>query len=371
MSSATKDSNFVSGITATNTTGGTSLDITTQNFAGVHPIHAAIVDGSGVQITSFGGGASTADGSTFVTNTTSGTLSMGVYQSTPDTLTTGKSGAIAIDINRNVKTVGNSAAGATDSGAPVKVGGKYNSTLPTLTDGQRGDNQLDAKSIVMMNNAYKLDSTNDSVTVVQPTSSNLKAVVDFSGTGTGTVQLWDGAAGVNNRVRLNDTSGNGITSNSTTFTSKFAPDSNLLGTLGTAFSTAGKIDIIGSVTPVPLSNSGWSFFYVAGGINATKQQIKAVSGTLGGWAWLYNPNTAATFLQIFNKASASVTVGTTAPDFVIVLPGIAAASATGSAANNEIVMGIAMSTGITIAATTTETGLTNPTNPIFCTFLYK
>lgn len=36
-------------------------------------------------------------------------------------------------------------SGSTDSGNPVKVGGVYNSTLPTFTNGQRGDIQLDAK----------------------------------------------------------------------------------------------------------------------------------------------------------------------------------------------------------------------------------
>lgn len=42
--------------------------------------------------------------------------------------------------------VGNAASGATDSGNPVKVGGKYNASAPTLTDGQRGDLQLDVNS---------------------------------------------------------------------------------------------------------------------------------------------------------------------------------------------------------------------------------
>ena len=37
------------------------------------------------------------------------------------------------------------AAGATDSGNPVKIGGKYNATQPTLTDGQRGDVQLTSR----------------------------------------------------------------------------------------------------------------------------------------------------------------------------------------------------------------------------------
>jgi len=44
-------------------------------------------------------------------------------------------------------------------------------------------------------------------------------------------------------VRNQDAAGNGITTNSTTFTAKFAWDTNLLGTLGTAFSTAGKVDV--------------------------------------------------------------------------------------------------------------------------------
>lgn len=41
---------------------------------------------------------------------------------------------------------GNVASGASDSGNPVKIGGKYNATNPTLTDGQRGDIQLDSRS---------------------------------------------------------------------------------------------------------------------------------------------------------------------------------------------------------------------------------
>jgi hypothetical protein len=44
-------------------------------------------------------------------------------------------------------------------------------------------------------------------------------------------------------VRAQDGAGNALTSNSTTFSSKYGLDNNLLGTLGTAFSTAGKVDV--------------------------------------------------------------------------------------------------------------------------------
>ena len=60
---------------------------------------------------------------------------------------------------------GNVASGAADSGNPVKVGGRYNSTPPTLTDGQRGDVQLDVSGNLKINLATRLDSTNDSVNV--------------------------------------------------------------------------------------------------------------------------------------------------------------------------------------------------------------
>jgi hypothetical protein len=49
-----------------------------------------------------------------------------------------------------VTAVGNVASGATDSGNPVKIGGVYNSTLPTLTTGQRGDVQLDSNGRVIV-----------------------------------------------------------------------------------------------------------------------------------------------------------------------------------------------------------------------------
>jgi hypothetical protein len=77
---------------------------------------------------------------------------------TTDQTTHGTTDLVAAD--------GKVAAGVTDSGNPVKVGGKYNSTLPTLTNGQRGDLQLDSSSLAIVNLGTKLDPVNDSVTAV-------------------------------------------------------------------------------------------------------------------------------------------------------------------------------------------------------------
>lgn len=101
-------------------------------------------------------------------NNVSGTVSLPTGASTSALQTTGNNSLASIDAGipaalgqttmassmpvvlasdqSTVAVGGNVAAGATDSGNPVKVGGKFNTALPTLTNGQRGDLQLDASS---------------------------------------------------------------------------------------------------------------------------------------------------------------------------------------------------------------------------------
>ncbi len=73
---------------------------------------------------------------------------------------------------------GNVAANAADSGNPVKVGGKYNATPPTLDDGDRGDLELDVKGNTKVTQATTLDKTNDSITNY-PVGCNM-SVVDLA-----------------------------------------------------------------------------------------------------------------------------------------------------------------------------------------------
>jgi len=65
----------------------------------------------------------------------------GVYNSTEPTLTTGQRGDIQLDANGNQIVAGSVASGATDAGNPIKVGGRYNSAPPSLSTGQRADLQ--------------------------------------------------------------------------------------------------------------------------------------------------------------------------------------------------------------------------------------
>lgn len=87
----------------------------------------------------------------------------GVYNLVPITLGDGEGVALAVDeLGRLI--LSSVAAGATDSGNPVKVGGVYNSTPPTLTTGQRGDLQFDANANTKTTLATGLNKTDDSVT---------------------------------------------------------------------------------------------------------------------------------------------------------------------------------------------------------------
>lgn len=92
-------------------------------------------------------------------------------------------------------------------------------------------------------------------------------------------------------TRTADGAGNLLTSNSSTFTAKFALDGNLLGTLGTAFSTAGKVDVKGADGDVFVRNATSANFLanvtlqtqtdtvMVGGVNI--KEINAVTPLMG------------------------------------------------------------------------------------------
>jgi hypothetical protein len=78
----------------------------------------------------------------------------------------------------------------------------------------------------------------------------------------------------------------------------------------------------------------------------------------------YNPNASVEYIQVWDVASGSITVGTTAPTYVIPIP-----ATTG--ANVEFSVGIAHATAINIAATTTPTGSTAPGTALVGFVIYK
>jgi hypothetical protein len=135
-------------------------------------------------------------------------------------------------------------------------------------------------------------------------------------------------------------------------------------------STASALDVnlktsaatVNTVT-LPATSGGLSFYSAQ--VNATKAAVKASAGQIYGYHFL-NTTAAIAYVQIFNVASGSVTVGTTTPDLVIPLPGN---STTGAGATLEISTGIAFSTAITLACTTTRGGSTGAA--VDCVIYYK
>lgn len=85
----------------------------------------------------------------------------------------------------------------------------------------------------------------------------------------------------------------------------------------------------------------------------TAQSIKASAGNLYKLN-VYNPNTAYAYVQIFDVATGSVTVGTTVPDYVVPVPALGSAT-------EDFAVPLGFSTAITYAATTTATGSGDPT----------
>lgn len=122
-------------------------------------------------------------------------------------------------------------------------------------------------------------------------------------------------------------------------------------------------------TNTPSTSGGLSVFNGTssdGGtaLTSTAQVIKASAGMVFGW-YIYNPNATAQFVQLYNTAQASVTVGTTNPLFMLTIPAT-------SAANVEFSNGIVFSNaGFSCSATSTAGGNGAPTTALDAVILYK
>lgn len=249
-------------------------------------------------VTGGGGGQQYAELNTTAPGT--GTLALGRYKASAPTLTDGQLYGLQLDSSGNLKVTGSlSVGGTTDnsaftagSGTGTPAMGFYHSVIDTVTDGRAATIGITNKRAMFVNlqnssgteigtssnpvqvtlantgaNTNKLLVTPDSVALPANQSVNISqinAVTPLMGngtTGTGSLRVTiasdNTAFSVNSTlsaettkvigtVRNADGAGNLLTTNSSTYTAKFALDGNLLGTLGTAFSTAGKVDVKGA-----------------------------------------------------------------------------------------------------------------------------
>jgi hypothetical protein len=117
---------------------------------------------------------------------------------------------------------------------------------------------------------------------------------------------------------------------------------------------------IGNVIAAPTTTGGLSV--ASNAIKATATAVKGSAGQVYGW-FVYNNNSAQSYLQFYNTTTGSTTVGTN----VIFSIGIPA----NAGANVSFPIGIAFSTAITVAAATTFNGNTAPTNNVEYNIFYN
>jgi hypothetical protein len=174
-----------------------------------------------VNVTNGGGGASAVDEAAFTLGTTSYTPAGCYYQTTITTgaLTTGQAGVAQCDADRRLFVVGAGTAGTAAGGVMTVQGASSMTPLE-----------------------------------ISPTTAANTVSNQFF------TQITDGT--------------HGVTTNSSTYSSKYGLDANLLGTLGTAFSTAGKVDVKAADGDVYVRSNAGSTFPV----NATLQAGTALVG---------------------------------------------------------------------------------------------
>jgi len=116
-------------------------------------------------------------------------------------------------------------------------------------------------------------------------------------------------------------------------------------------------NLVGDVGISGARTSGGTTFFHDADLDETKVEVKATAGQLY-WFHVMNMSAVPLYLQIFDLAAASVTVGTTVPGMEFIIPTLATTNGAGFVL--AIPNGIAMGTGITIACTTDSEGSAAP-----------
>jgi hypothetical protein len=99
-------------------------------------------------------------------------------------------------------------------------------------------------------------------------------------------------------------------------------------------------------------------------LSTTPKAIKASGGQLG-LVQCYNPNSSQAYVQVFNIASGSVTLGTSTPQMSIPI------GPTATGGFGLTVVGVQFTTAISAAPTTTAIGSAAPATAVDCNFAFN
>lgn len=327
-----RDDNRIPTMGVANATSGfASIPVAGLNlFSGYGAIAMAIVDGNGTQITSFGGGTQYTNGAAAPTNPIG---TMPVFNNA------GTISQVSNTIGLPVNIVGGSSSGTQYADGAAR--GTATGTLGMVDDGTliqsqtgstlgeafsiirdaagnaRGAN-VDANNTLLMNNAYKLDSTNDSVTASNTTGNVASGVAD-SGNPVKVGAVYNStqpSLTTGQRVDLQTGSRGSLRTeifgaNGTIGASALAPSDGVSQQNGIATFSQNLV-YNGTTLDRLRSAAGGTGTQAIGGLTASGSSLAVAPVTIGGQAKTANP-TAVTDGQVvnatFDKLGKQVVVG--------------------------------------------------------------
>lgn len=228
--------------------------------------------------------------------------------------------------------------GSTTSGqsGPL-VQGAVTTAAPTYTTGQTAPLSLDTTGALRTSSTFSPSGTQD-VNVKQIGAATVLAGNGVTGTGSQRVT---------------------IASDNTAFTVNSAQSGTWTVQPGNTANTTPWLVSSNSTT-----SGGMSFFRNTA-LSNTAVAVKASAGNVY-YIHFYNTNTSDCFVQLYNVAQGSVTVGTTTPDITFTVPG-----GNGILDTSFDSSPFSCGTAITIAATTTITGGTAPGTGLLVSMGFK
>jgi hypothetical protein len=321
-------------------------------------------------------------GDSFVTlNPGSGGQNMASYQDASNyqhqkiVLETETPGSDPVKVNASnplpAAVAGTVASGASNTNNPVKVGGAYNSSAPTLSSGQIGDLQLDSAGNLKINIVAGAAAGGTSSTFSAAFPSTGTAVGASNGTNMSPL-LVDGSGNLKVNVAAGSVpagqDNTAFTAGTTQGLPALAVADNTASVSNAAQGNEGVLKMTLSrqlrVVVDAASSGGLSYY---NGIQPATPAATAVKTSAGQIGFIHATNNNATpvYLKIFNVASGSVTLGTTSANLNLEIPG----NTGGAGFVLPIPCGLSFGTAITIATTagigaTDDTSLANGTSVI-------
>jgi hypothetical protein len=321
------------------------------------------------------GGTASADDADFTAGVTSGTPAMGVYESTPTSVTDGDLGTVGITQGRRLKTsatidaalpAGTNAIGklAANSGVDIGDVDVTSCALPTGAS-------TSAKQDTIIGH---LDGVEALLTTIDADTSNLSVVgggteaaairVTIANNSTGVLSVDDNgssltidgtvtanlAAGTNNIGDVDILSiAAGDNNIGNVDIASIAAGDNNIGNVDIASAIPAGTNTIGGVILKPTTSGGHTIFRSID-LDETEEEVKATAGQVYKVIFT-NTATSTRWLKFYNATAANVTVGTTTPVLTVGLPGNSSDDISGVLDLGGDI-GVPFSTAITVAATT-------------------